>query len=338
MRRLIAAALVTAAALAGCGSHHATTTVHRAPGPGACAGYVTAYGCQAHSPTFGLPPKSAPKLTAPSSVPTREQFDSVNLSVIPARPAAVAGYLSGNWPTYMLLAHAFPSAVRIPVAIRALPVYPSLVGRMVCLDIEPGDATASEAGAWDRGELRLGVKPCDYANLSTMPQVRASIAAAGVKRSQVFEWDADWTFTPHLDAGYDATQWTDHALGRNLDESTATLAFLGLRPAPKPKPLPVCFTHRMSKSACSSAKTQIARDQAAAASSQRAYRVRGCQVLSQRVSWYSTQLRRHPKTKTASRKRALAASRRAYGERSCGTFAQRDRFFTAKANQARSSS
>lgn len=314
--------------LAGCGAHQTATTATHQAGP-ACPGYVTPYGCAAHSPTFGLPPSGPPKLTAPSNVPTREQFDSVTLSVIPAHPAAVAGYLSGNFPTFSLLARAFPGAVRVPVAIHALPVYPSLVGRMACLDIEPGDAVPSDAGAWVRGEIRIHVKPCVYANLSTMPAVRASITAAGIARSGYFLWVADWTFSPHLDAGFDATQWTDHALSRNLDESTVTLAFLGIHPAPKPKPLPVCITHRISRSSCTAAKAKIARARRAESSSNGAYDARSCPLFSQRISWFSGRLRTHPKIKTASRKRALAASRTAYRQRSCATFKQRADYFSA---------
>jgi hypothetical protein len=319
------------AALAGCGggtsSHHATTTQKLTPGP-TCPGYVTAYGCAAHSPSFGLPPKGFPKLTAPSSVPSREMFDSVVVSTVPANPSAVAGYLSGNWPTFGPLVRAFPRAYHVPVAIRALPVYPSLAGRMVCLDVEPGDATPSEAGAWVRGEIHIGVKPCVYSNLSTMPAVRGSITAAGVARSSYFLWVADWTFHPGLIAGFDAVQWTDHALGRNLDESTVSLAFLGIHPAPKPKPLPVCFTHRMTRFQCNGIKEQIASDQRAESSSNGAFDARDCPLFSQRISWFGTQLSKHPKVKTASRKRALAASRAAYRQRSCSVFAGRASYFS----------
>lgn len=240
LRLSTAAVLACLLALAGCGGGH-TPSQLKVPAPShACAGgYVTQYGCSAHSPTFGLPPSQLPKLTRPTSTPTVEQFDAVTLSQIPASAAAVAGYLSGSWPTFSQLAALFPHAIRVPVAIRALPVYPSVAGRIVCLDVEPRDAAPDEAGAWARGELRIGVTPCLYASLRNgMSAVIASLTAAGLQRSQYLLWDADWTNVAHLDPGFDATQWTDHSLGRNLDESTVTLAFLGVTPKPKPKPDP----------------------------------------------------------------------------------------------------
>jgi hypothetical protein len=313
---------------------------HEARGAGAappalpaCPGYQTQYGCQAHSPTFGLPPKG---IRRPPTLTTTgvTMYDSITLSTIPARPSAVGGYLSGHWPTFRPLVAAFPRAAHVPIAIFATPVHKSLVGRMSCLDIEPGDATPSQAGFWSRGELALGVKPCLYASLSTMSAVRASLAAAGVQRSRVFLWDADWTFSSHIDAGYDATQWTDHALNRNLDASLTTKAFLGVNPPP----LPRCFTHRMTRADCNARRGQIAKAQRASASSHRAFKARGCAVLSQRVSWYTTQLRRHPATLTAARRRALRASRAAYRQRSCHTFAQRERFFDRRVVEIRAAS
>jgi hypothetical protein len=324
--------LLAVLALVGCGTTHHATTQKVTPGPAACPGYQTQYGCQAHSPTFGLPPQGL-TLTPRSAVPTVAMYDSISVSVIPHGSVAVAGYLSGNWPTWFSLRAAFPAAVRIPVAVRALPVYPSLVGRMACLDVEPLDATPAEAGPWARGEIGLGVKPCLYSALKNgMAQTEQSLAhwlGAGW-RAKVFLWDADWTGSPRLDGGFDATQWSDHGpRGENYDQSVATRAFLGLKP-PAP-PLPVCIHKRMSKSACSAAKKRIASDQRAAASSQRAYTARGCSVLAQRDRWFAAQLAKHPKVKNASRKRALAASRTAYRQRSCAAFSARAVFFDAAA-------
>lgn len=332
MKRPVAAvvALVIVAALAGgtlltSGGHQATVS---------CRGYVTQYGCQAHSPTFGLPPTGLTLLPR-SATPTAAMYDSVVVSTVPANPPAVAGYVAGNFITFGPLVAAFPHAVHVPIAIQADEIVRNV--RMACLDVEPGDAVPAQAGGWARAELNAGVIPCEYANLSTYPQVRASLAAAGIPRSKTFEWDADWTFSPHLDSGFDATQWTDHALNRNLDASAATLQFLGLAPKPVPA-LPVCITHRITRSACVYNKAHIAQDQRAAASSQRAWVARGCPVLSQRVSWFGTQLRKHPKVKTASRKRALAASKRAYAKQSCSTYKHRVVFFSAAAAKLKAAS
>ena len=238
-------------ALAGCGATEhgkpafrrlaTTATTTAAPvalPPPVCPGWITAYGCQAHSPTFGLPPRNAPHL-AHQVVPTLEQFDTVTVNTIPVGAKAVAGYISGFWPTFVPLKLAFPLALHVPIAIRALPVYPSLFGKLACLDIEPGDAQPQEAGPWAHGEIGLGVVPCVYSDLSELPAVLASLRTWHVPRSQYLIWDADWTFVPGLDVGADCTQWTDHALNRNLDESTCALSFYAaLRPPPPPPPPP----------------------------------------------------------------------------------------------------
>jgi len=327
MRRRFLLAILACLPLAACGGS-ATQAVHA--GPAACPGYQTAYGCQAHSPTFGLPPTGPPKLTAPSSVPTVAMYDSVTVSVIPHGAPAVAGYTSGLFPTYRPLLSAFPAAYHVAITPQAIPVYPSLVPRMVCLDVEPKDATPAEAPAWVRGEIRLGLKPCIYSSLKNgmaeTARLVANMLGAGW-RSKVFLWDADWTGTPHLDAGFDATQWTNHFAGLNLDASTVTRGFLGIKPPPPP--LPLCIHHRMSRSACTAAKAKIARARRAESSSNGAYLARDCQLFSQRISWFSGRLKAHPKTRTASRRRALSASRTAYRQRSCAVYKQRAGYFLA---------
>lgn len=244
MRRMTLSVLACAIALAGCGgSQHHASARHLAPGPAQTTTtstsspvYRTPWGLSAHSPTFGLRPPGLKTAPAPSSTPTVAMYDSVSISVIPSHPPAVAGYLFGNFPNFNALVSGFPSAIHVPIVIHGDEIVRGV--RMVCFDIEPGDGTPSEGGPWARAELAAGVTPCEYENLSTLPQVKASIAAARVPLSRVFTWVADWTFVPHLDAGAQATQWTDHYLNRNLDASVATRAFLGLRsPAPAPRDL-----------------------------------------------------------------------------------------------------
>jgi hypothetical protein len=232
------APLLAVLALTACGGH--TSSHHVTPTPAACAhGYATPYGCQAHSSTFGLPPKNAPK---PKLTLTRtlEQFDSVNLSQIPSSAAAVAGYTSGLFPTFSRLVGLFPHAHLISVAVNA-----GHIAR--CLDIEPGDAVPSQAASWVTTAIHFGVyHPCLWENASELPAVLANLNAAHIARSSYLIWLADWTFHPGLVSGSDCTQWTDHAFSRNLDESTCAVGFYAGKPKPRPKPKPkparvICF-------------------------------------------------------------------------------------------------
>lgn len=337
MRRFSAAfaVVVSCLVLVACGGHSSTHSAlpHKPVGLSSCPGYVTQWGCSAHSPTFGQPPLGL-TLIAPTSSATLSMFDSVTVSVLPHGAPAYGGYLFGNFPTYRVLLTAFPSARHVPIAPQAIPVYPT-TARMACLDVEPKDATPAQAGPWVAGEIKLGVKPCVYSSLRNgMAEVESVLAhwlGAGW-RSKVLLWDANWTGSPHLDAGFDATQWTDHFQGLNVDASLVTDAFLGIKPAPQ---LPVCIHKRETRSQCSAAKRKIASAQRAAASSERAYRARGCVVLAQRVEWFGDHLKHHPNVKTGSRKRALAASRRAYSTRSCRVFLNRTSFFNEQVIKTR---
>lgn len=161
-------------------------------------------------------------------------YDSVTVDTVPAGAAAVAGYVGGHWPTYGPLARRFPHAHHLAIAVNA--------GENAdCLDVEAGDARPDQAPDWVRRQLLRGVrKPVLYASVSQMPAVLQHLAAAGINRGEVRLWTAHYTFHPHLctpacgyDVHADATQYTDRALGRNLDESLCADAFF---PAPAPHP------------------------------------------------------------------------------------------------------
>jgi hypothetical protein len=193
-----------------------------------------------HPAGWGGTPKGLRSLpTVARGVPSAEMWDTVTLETVPAHPFALAGYTSGFWPTYLPLRRSYPSAHVISIAV-------TTSYHADCLDVEPGDASPSEAGPWARTNIAAGFShPCLYSDLSEMPAVRASLSAAGLQRSQYALWLAWYRFVPGLVYGYDAVQWTDHAYGRNLDESTVSLAFLTIAqppyvpPTPTPKPKPV---------------------------------------------------------------------------------------------------
>jgi hypothetical protein len=170
-------------------------------------------------------------------------FDTTTVSTVPARPFALAGYTGGFWPTFRLLRRRWPSAHTVSIAISARE-------HAACLDVEPGDATPGEVVGWYWADRHAGYgKPCVYSDWwEYTHQIRPVLTGARINRSQVWEWDASYTGRPHIDPGFDATQWTDKAFGRNLDESLVLRSFLSiahpaLKPAPKPRPKPKRHPH-----------------------------------------------------------------------------------------------
>lgn len=150
-------------------------------------------------------------------------FDSVDVQEIPRNAPAVAGYVGGKWPTFPLLLKMFPRAWKVPIAISASE-------DAQCLDVEQGDATTSEAANWVERQVARGVqKPILYCSVLVVPDLMAHLRAAGIERRDIRLWTAHYTFRPHICSPHtcgelrettaDATQWTDEALGRNLDES-----------------------------------------------------------------------------------------------------------------------
>ena len=241
-----------------------------------------------HPAGWGGTPSGVKIPTVASGVPTAEMWDTITLSTVPANPFALAGYTSGSWPTYLLLRKAYPNAHTISIAVNSR-------NHADCLDDEPGDATPAQAGPWAVADIAAGfAKPCVYSDLSNMPSVQASLAAAlgPTWRSRVFLWLAWYRYTPGLVAGYDAVQWTDRAHNLNLDESTVTLDFLTIaqppyvppKPPPPPPPPP---------------------------------NPKVCAALRQRANWFARQLRLHPHVRTAHRKAALAATLRALHRNRC---------------------
>lgn len=157
-------------------------------------------------------------------------YDSIDLAQFPSDPPAVAGYTSGFWPTYPELVKRFPKAKHLSIAVTA-------AHDADCLDIETGDATPEQAPAWVRAQKKRGVeRPCVYASLSSISAVLAALEREGISRDEVRVFTAHYTGKAHLcspGCGFgfktnaDATQFTDHALGRNLDESRLRGGFFG---------------------------------------------------------------------------------------------------------------
>jgi hypothetical protein len=172
---------------------------------------------------------TAPKPPLPQPKPRVTMYDSVDVKQIPVAAKAVAGYVNGHWPTFASLMARFPNAYRLSIAVNAST-------DAECLDIENGDATPAQAPAWVKRQLQRGTKrPVVYSSVSQMPAVLSALTTAGIKRSDVRVWTAHYTGKAHVctaACGYgtidaDATQYDNHAFGKNLDASLCKPDFFG---------------------------------------------------------------------------------------------------------------
>lgn len=171
-------------------------------------------------------PKPDPK-PAPGPI---EMYDDVNVSLIPVSAEAVAGYVDGRWPTYVSLVSKFPHAkYRVSIAVFSR-------DNANVLDVEPGDATISEIVSWvKRQHARGEKKPGIYTAVSWAQKAVDTLKAAGFEYGVHYVlWTAHYTYKPHLcssNCGFGfkeiahATQWTDKAGGRSLDESLVSASF-----------------------------------------------------------------------------------------------------------------
>lgn len=187
------------------------------------------------APTPAPKPKPGPK---PKPV-KMFMFDSVTISAIPRTARYAAGYIDGHWQTYLKLKLRCPRAKIVSIA-----VFPT--DNADVLDCEPGDATNAQAPAWVKRQLsrrRMGVKygtrlPWVYTSAANGEALIAVLRKAGLRIGVDYEW-----WSAHYDPKIGAhlchpgcypgvahtaavTQYTDHALGTNLDESLVSSSAL----------------------------------------------------------------------------------------------------------------
>lgn len=235
----------------------------------ACGAPHPSAGGSVHPPGWGRPIPHAHHLLL--AVPQGVMWDTVTRSALPANPFALAGYTSGLYTNYLAFRARYPRAHTISIAISA-------AHHADCLDVEPGDATPAQAPGWVKADRAAGFgRPCVYSSIwMFLHQVIPDLRAAGIARSSVLEWDADYSGRPGLDVGFDATQFTDRALGRNLDESSVTLAFLTVAQPPyhppAPAPAVICWGRRAQprNRICEKVRPELARYSRARASSRKA--------------------------------------------------------------------
>lgn len=149
-------------------------------------------------------------------------YDDVNVNLIPADATHIAAYADGRYENLAEIKKRFPKAVILKIDVRG-----SYRNGDV-LDVEPGDATNSDAVVWfnaRRGHTATP-KPILYTSAGNVAALNATLQKAGIKRTDYFVWSAHYSGKKHICApkncGYpqaDGTQWTDKSHGRSLDES-----------------------------------------------------------------------------------------------------------------------
>lgn len=153
-------------------------------------------------------------------------YDSVDISAIPKNPQVVMCYDDGKFRNVDMARRLFPHAHVLRIA-----VFAKDDGDV--LDVERGDASPGEAPGWFERQAHNGVwRPCIYMSRSVMPEVQKAMEDFHIPRAEYRLWsasydtDASGHHFPHIDPGADGTQWTDNALGRNLDESLLLPTFI----------------------------------------------------------------------------------------------------------------
>ena len=158
-------------------------------------------------------------------------YDSVDVDQIPENPHAVAAYVNGSYANVDKVKERFPDARILTISVTNYAVAD-------CFDIESDDYKPSDAAELYQDAVRAGVwRPCFYADLSNMPAVKKSLNTVVKDRKDIRLWVALYDNSAYLPEGYDAKQFTDKALERNLDESICDSTFF--KAAPKKVTQPV---------------------------------------------------------------------------------------------------
>ena len=240
-RNAVAAAAAVAGVLAGAGTasaavvaggapaheaaHHVATHAKADRAERAAAKTVTAAptsapaksaapAAPASAPTKPSAPAAQPAAPAPAPAPAQpyQVYDSVTPSQIPAGQP-VATYADGGY-----------AVNPANVASRGHVTWIDTNGsdpKAAALDVEPGDATPSQAAAWTWNKLHgaAGQIAVIYTMRSEWPATQAAIATLPqAMQHQVRWWIADPTGVAHVVPGAQATQWY---WGQNYDISTA---------------------------------------------------------------------------------------------------------------------
>jgi hypothetical protein len=157
---------------------------------------------------------------------TRTMYDSVDVTSIPRNAQMVAGYVDGHWPTFGTLASGFPKARLVSIAISASEYSANV------LDVEKGDADASQAPGWATEVRKAGRVPTVYTDSANWDTVRNAFTAAHVE--QPYYWIAHYGVAPVPPPGAIALQYENTT---GYDVSVVADYWPGVDPEPEPTPV-----------------------------------------------------------------------------------------------------
>jgi hypothetical protein len=198
--------------------HQASSQSHGAaaatPEPAAPAAHPTQ--APAAHPTATVAARPAPPPAPAPPAQPYNFYDSATPSAIPANNAMAAVYATGQYAAS-------------PSQVAGRPVlWIDTTGTdyaASALDVEPGNVTPSQAGAWAYNRLQQNPNATAilYTFQNEWPQVQAAVSGLpSWMQSHIRWWIADPTGVPHILPGSEATQWY---WGQGYDESTALPGF-----------------------------------------------------------------------------------------------------------------
>ena len=148
-------------------------------------------------------------------------YSSVTTSDIPASAPVVFAYADGEWSQVEEVKRRCPHA-KI-VTIHCLTRYGADM-----YDFEPGCLPVAEAHTILLDVIKGGQKsPIGYASLDNMLTIRSEFEKSGGNVNEVRWLPAHYTPTPELPEWAAGVQWSETALGRNLNEYLIRSDFFG---------------------------------------------------------------------------------------------------------------
>jgi peptidoglycan hydrolase-like protein with peptidoglycan-binding domain len=157
-------------------------------------------------------------------------YDDVQVGLIPSDAVAAAGYVDGIYRTWPALTARFGNTIPlIPITVFG--------ANARIADDEPGNIDNAQTAAWLKRMLAVRTDvPGPYTSASNVDPLVREIQALGIARSQYVIWSAHYTGVAHIcgptscgacQNQCNATQYTDRAQGKSLDETEAFASFIG---------------------------------------------------------------------------------------------------------------